>query len=118
VLGPQADLLAQLALGAFQLALALDVPRARRDLQQPVLPDRLARLADQMDALLVVGEDPDRTGVLDDLALDLAAVGAAKALAGDVDELAAKSVSESSCSIEGSIPGACDRPLGWERCAS
>ena len=50
--------------------------RARRDLEQRVLLDRLARLGDEVDELVVVGEDRDRAGVVDYLALDLGAVGA------------------------------------------
>jgi hypothetical protein len=61
------------------------VERARRDLQQRVLADRLARLGDEVDELLVVGEDRDRAGVLDDLALDLGPVGAPVEAGGDVD---------------------------------
>ncbi len=87
-------LLDQLALGALQLALALDVERAGGDLQQRLLPHRLARLAHQEKEALVVGDDRDRARVDDDLALVLGAVRAPVAANDDVEEVALKGVGD------------------------
>ena len=84
VLGRQPNLLGQLALAAGERVLA-PLQRPGRDLQQPVLLNRLARLAHQVDDLVVVGEDRDRARVLDHLALDLGPVLAPVALDRDVD---------------------------------
>ena len=54
-----ADLLGELALRALERRLALDVELSGRDLEQRRLPDRLARLADQVDDAFVVGDDRD-----------------------------------------------------------
>jgi hypothetical protein len=82
-----ADLLAQLALGGLQRRLALDVELAGRQLEREA-QDRLARLAHEPDALVVVGDDRRRVLAADDLALDLLAVVMAKALDGDGEGLA------------------------------
>ncbi len=50
------------------------------DLEEVGVADRLARLANQEQVGVVVGEHADRALVLDDLALDLLAVGEAEAL--------------------------------------
>jgi len=60
--GGELRLLGELAARALELGLALVVERARRDLQQRVLLDRLARLGDEIDELVIVGEDRDRAG--------------------------------------------------------
>ena len=75
-----ADLLGQLAARRVQRRLALLVEAARRDLQEVGVADRLARLADEPDVLVVVGDGRRRALVVDDLALDLVAVGVAEAL--------------------------------------
>ena len=65
----QPDLLFELALGGLQRRLLVDVELSGRQLEQVVDPDRFAPLANHEEALLVVGDDRDRSGVRDDLAL-------------------------------------------------
>src|SRR3954447_13122831 len=86
--GGLADLLGELALGGVERRLALDVELARRQLEQVGGADRLARLADEVDALAVVGHDADRALVPHDLARDLLPVLVAERLRADRDELA------------------------------
>ena len=69
-----ADLLGQLASGAGERRFAGDVEPSGRDLEQVGNADGLAGLADEPDVQVVVGDDPDRAGVRDDLALDDRAV--------------------------------------------
>src|SRR3954453_4368944 len=83
-----ADLLRELALGGVERRLALDVELARRQLEQVGGADGLARLAHEVDALAVVGDDGDRALVPHDLARDLLAVLVAERLRADRDELA------------------------------
>ena len=61
-------------LRGLERALALLVELARRQLQQGRLVDGLARLADEQQALAVVGHDRDGARVRDHLALGLLAV--------------------------------------------
>ena len=93
--GAHPDLLLELALGAFELGLALDVELAGRQLEQGRLADRLARLAHQVDVALVVGDDRNGAGMDDDLALRGLAVGVAKLLDLDVDDPALVDASSS-----------------------
>ncbi len=88
VTGAPPDLLDQLALGAIELRLALDVELARRQLEQTRLSDRLARLADEPDDLVVVGGDRHRARVRRDLAIGLLAIVVAEAVDPDVDDRA------------------------------
>src|SRR5919204_5630539 len=58
VLGGLADLLRQLALARLERRFALDVEATGRDLEEVRVVDRLARLADEEEIGLVVGDDP------------------------------------------------------------
>src|SRR5919197_3370950 len=86
VLGSLADLLGQLALGRGERRLALDVEAPGGDLEEVGVVDRLARLAHEEEVSAVVRDDPDGALVADDLALDLLAVGIAKALEVQADD--------------------------------
>src|SRR4051812_9497121 len=88
VVGGLSDLLGELALAGVERLLALLVELAGGQLEQVGDADRLARLADQVQVLVVVGDDGDRAHVADDLALGLAAVVVAEAVAADGDDLA------------------------------
>src|SRR5215213_7803105 len=87
VLGGLADLLGELALGRRERLLPLHVELARGQLEQVGQPDRLARLAHEVDALAVVGDDPDGALVADDVARDLVAVLVAERLRPDGEDL-------------------------------
>ena len=82
VVGGEADLLAQLPLRAVQLGLSVAVEGAGGDLEAGVLADHLARLANEVDDLVVVGEDPDRPGMFDQLAFDQSPLGPPEAADG------------------------------------
>src|SRR5829696_2168387 len=75
-----ADLFGEFALGGVERTLALLVELAGRQLQKGGLVHRLARLPHEVGPLAVVGDDPDRAGVLHDLALGLLAVVVAEAV--------------------------------------
>src|SRR5436190_5762966 len=87
VLGALADLLGELAPAGLQRRLARLVELARRDLEHVGVVDRLARLPDEPEVLVVVADDPDCARVADDVALDLLAVGVAIAVVLDPDEV-------------------------------
>src|SRR5215204_2942702 len=74
VRGRLADLLGELALRRLEHALALLVQLAGRQLEQRGLLNRLARLANEVDPLAVVGHDGHRAGMLHDLPLGFLAV--------------------------------------------
>src|SRR5215208_6430576 len=80
-----ADLLGELALRGVERALAI-VELAGRQLEQRRLVDRLARLRDEVHPSPAVRHDPDRAGVLHDLALGLLAVVVAEAVDADPAE--------------------------------
>ena len=84
-----ADLLGELALGAVERVLALHVELAGRQLEHLLLVDGLARLADEVHPLAVVGDHRDRARVADVLALGLLAVVVAEGVAVDRHDLAA-----------------------------
>ena len=88
-LGREADLLGQLALGARHRILAVDVELARRELDKDRV-ERGAVLADDDGAVVVVdGDDRDRAGVVDDVALERGAVRRLERADGHLDQVAA-----------------------------
>src|SRR5215218_7525316 len=86
--GRLADLLCELALGGLQRRLALLVEAAGGDLEEVGIVDGLARLADEVEVRVVVGNDAGGALVADDLALDLVAVGVAEAIEDERHDLA------------------------------
>ena len=83
-----ADLLGKLALRRLEDVLPLLVELPGGDLEHRLVVNGLARLADEEDALAIMGHDADRARVGDDLALGLLAVVVAEAVHADLDDLA------------------------------
>ena len=87
--GLLADLLGELAAAGLERVLAFDVELAGGDLEQVRDADRLARLADEPQLLVVVeDDDADRARVVDQLALTTSPSSWRNVSAPDGDELA------------------------------
>ncbi len=87
VRGGLADLLGELAPRGIQRRLTGNVELAGGDLEHVGVRDRLARLAHEPDVQVVMRDDSHSPGVMDDLALDLLAVGVAVAVARHVHDV-------------------------------